>query len=443
MIKILNIGMTHETAPVELRECLARDPENLQFALNSMRELPCIKEGIFLSTCNRVEALVTTEEPQEARKSLIRLMSRLGRMPEDLFTPNLFTSEDMDAVRHIFRVASSLDSQVVGEPQILGQIKEAYAQATRSKTSGVILNRLMHRAFHVAKRVRTETGVSDSAVSISYAAVELAKKIFRDLQGKQVLLLGAGEMAELAARHLVKQGVSRLLVANRTFSRAVDVADAFRGKAVAFEEIEPLLSEVDIVIASTGAQEFVITHPMVRGCLRKRRNRALFFVDIGVPRNVEPRVNDLGNVYVYDVDDLKAVTEINRAQRREEALKAGRIVEEEALRFEQWLKTLHVVPTIVALKEKAEGIRQSEIQKSLPALDPLSPAQRQALETLTVSITEKIMNDPILFLKRRADRPARDAYLDAVRKLFQLDSDYGEETGDGHSQDDSDPKKPS
>ena len=312
-------------------------------------------------------------------------------------------------MRHVFRVASSLDSMVVGEPQILGQIKEAYAQATRSKTSGVILNRLMHRAFHVAKRVRTETGVSDSAVSISYAAVELAKKIFRDLQGKEVLLLGAGEMAELAARHLLKQGVSRLLVANRTFSRAVDLAQAFRGKAVAFEEIGALLSEVDIVITSTGAREYVITHPLVRGCLRKRRNRALFFVDIGVPRNVEPRVNDLGNVYVYDVDDLKAVTEINRAQRREEALKAGRIVEEEALRFEQWLKTLHVVPTIIALKDKAEGIRQSEIQKSLPGLGPLTTAQREALETLTLSITEKIMNDPILFLKKRAERPSRDA----------------------------------
>jgi glutamyl-tRNA reductase len=349
----------------------------------------------------------------------------------------------MDAVRHIFRVASSLDSQVVGEPQILGQIKEAYAQATRSKTSGVILNRLMHRAFHVAKRVRTETGVSDSAVSISYAAVELAKKIFRDLQGKEVLLLGAGEMAELAARHLMKQGVGRLLVANRTFSRAVDLADAFRGKAVAFEEIGSLLSEVDIVITSTGAQEFVITHPLVRGCLRKRRNRALFFVDIGVPRNVEPRVNDLGNVYVYDMDDLRAVTEVNRAQRKEEALKAGRIVEEEAFRFEQWLKTLHVVPTIIALKDKAEGIRQSEIQKSLPGLGPLTPTQRQALETLTLSITEKIMNDPILFLKKRADRPTRDAYLDAARKLFQLDSDFGEETGDGHPQDDSDPQEPS
>jgi glutamyl-tRNA reductase len=285
--------------------------------------------------------------------------------------------------------------------------------------------------------------VSDSAVSISYAAVELAKKIFRDLQGKEVLLLGAGEMAELAARHLVKQGVSRLLVANRTFSRAVDIADAFRGKAVAFEEIGALLSEVDIVITSTAAQEFVITHNQVRGCLRKRRNRALFFVDIGVPRNVEPRVNDLGNVYVYDVDDLKGVTEMNRAQRQEEALKAGRIVEEEALRFEQWLKTLHVVPTIIALKDKAEGIRQTEIHKSLADLGLLTPTQRQALETLTLSITEKIMNDPILFLKKRADRPTQDAYLDAARKLFQLDSDYGEETGNGHPADDSDPQEPS
>jgi glutamyl-tRNA reductase len=438
MIRILSIGMNHETAPVELRECMATEAANLQGVLASLRELSCIKEGIFLSTCNRVEALVTCEAPLEARRALTGLLARLGGLAEERFASNLFTFEDMDAVRHIFRVASSLDSMVVGEPQILGQIKEAYAQATRCKTSGVILNRLMHRAFHVAKRVRTETGVSDSAVSISYAAVELAKKIFRDLQGKTVLLIGAGEMAELAARHLVKQGVSRLLVANRTFSRAIDIADAFQGKAVAFEEVGALLSEVDIVITSTAAQEWVVTHSLVRGCLRKRRNRALFFVDIGVPRNVEPRVNDLGNVYVYDIDDLRAVTEINRAQRQEEAVKAGRIVEEEALRFEQWLKTLHVVPTIIALKDKAEGIRRAEIQKSLAALGPLTPGQRQAVETLTLSITEKIMNDPIVFLKKRAGRPNRDAYLDAARRLFQLDFDLGEEAGDGHREDDRD-----
>ncbi len=442
MIKILDMGMNHETAPVEIRECLASEPGNVQIALEAMRRLPCIKEGLFLSTCNRVEALVVTEEPKEARKSVLSILSRLGGIGEDVFTPNLYILEDNEAVRHVFRVASSLDSMVVGEPQILGQLKEAYSQASMEKTSGVILNRLMHRAFHVAKRARTETGIADAAVSISSAAVEMARKIFYDLSGRGVLLIGAGEMAELAARHLVKNGVGTLLVANRTFSRAVDLADAFRGRAVAFEEIESLLLEADIIITSTGAAEHLITYEQVKGCLRKRRNRPLFFVDIAVPRNVEPKVNELENIYVYDIDDLRAVTEINKAQRQHEALRAERIVEEEVIRFEKWLKTLHVVPTIVSLKEKAESIRQTEMRKSLAALGNLTPSQRQALDTLTLSIAEKLINDPIVFLKKRADRPSRDGYLDAARKLFNLDAEYVEEADHGHESDDNEPQEP-
>ncbi|MBN1102183.1 MAG: glutamyl-tRNA reductase [Deltaproteobacteria bacterium] len=443
MTKILDIGMNHETAPVEIRECMAREPGIAQAALDEMRQLSCVREGLYLSTCNRVEALVITEEPQEARKCVLSLMARLGGIGETRFASNLYTLEDRDAVRHIFRVASSLDSMVVGEPQILGQIKQAYAQAAREKTSGVILNRLMHKAFHVAKRVRTETGVSDSAVSVSYAAVEMAKKIFHDLRGKGIFLVGAGEMAELAAKHLVKNGADTLLVANRTFERAVEMADAFAAKAVAFEEIESLLQEADIVITSTAAGGYVVTHDQVRGCLRKRRNRPLFLVDIAVPRNVEPRVNDLGNVYLYDIDDLRAVTELNKAQRQEEALKAERIVEEEVVRFDKWLKTLHVVPTIVSLKEKAEAIRRAEIKRSLGNLGGLSPSQIEVIETLTLSITEKIINDPILVLKRKADRPTRDNYLDMARRLFNLDSDYVEENVNGLEPDDSDPQETS
>ena len=336
MIKIVTLGMNHETAPLELRECLARESGNAGSALASMRELECIKEGLFLSTCNRVEALYTSEAPEEARKSVISLMSHLGGIPEHSLLSNLYTFEDIETVRHIFRVASSLDSMVVGEPQILGQIKDAYYQATKEKTSGVVLNRLMHRAFHVAKRVRTETGVSDAAVSISYAAVELAKKIFYDLSGKRVLLIGAGEMAELAARHLMTHGVASITVANRTFRRAVQVAETFNGSPVSFEEIGAKLLEVDIVITSTASPEYVIDYEQVKSCLRKRRNRSLFFIDIAVPRDVEPRVNDLGNVYVYDIDDLKGVVEINMAQRKDEAVKAERIVQEEVIKFEKW-----------------------------------------------------------------------------------------------------------
>lgn len=428
MTKIVNIGMNHETAPVELRECLASEPDSAIKMLASMRDLPFIKEGLFLSTCNRVEALLTTGTPEEAKRWVISLMSSLGSIPEERLSQNLYTFEDMDAVAHIFRVASSLDSMVVGEPQILGQIKDAYIQATRQKTSGVILNRLMHKAFHVAKRVRTETGISEAAVSISYAAVQLAKKIFHVLDNKKVLLIGAGEMAELAARHLLSHGVSSMVVANRTFDRAVRVAEIFDARPVSFEEIESQLAEVDIVVTSTASPGYVIIHEQVKNSLRKRRNRPLFFIDIAVPRDVQPEVNSLENVYVYDIDDLKGVIELNMGQRKQEAIKAERVVREEVVKFERWLKTLSVVPTIVSLQEKAESIIQTELKKSSSVLRGLTPGQEQAIKTLTRSIAGKVLNDPILYLKRRADRYSVNTYLDVTRKLFNLDEE-DENTG--------------
>jgi glutamyl-tRNA reductase len=313
---------------------------------------------------------------------------------------------------------------VVGEPQILGQIKEAYSlAATKEKTSGVIINRLMHKAFHVAKRVRTETGVSESAVSISYAAVELAKKIFYDLEDKSILLIGAGEMAELAARHLIGQGIKNLTVANRSFDRAVQIAESFKGRPVLFDEIGEQLLDVDIVITSTGSTEYVIKYEEVRKSLKGRRNRSLFFIDIAVPRDVEPKVNELGNIYVYDIDDLKGVVEENSSQRRQEAIKAERIIKQEVMNFEKWVRTLDVVPTIISLKEKLEDIRKRELEKSLSTLDGLTPSQRKSIENLSISITEKIVNDPILVLKGKANRSSMDNYLDITRKLFNLDQD--------------------
>jgi len=420
-MKIINIGMNHKTASVDLRECLATDPDNAKKALTSMREIKCIKEGLFLSTCNRVESLFTTDTAGEAKASMIALMSRLGNIPEKGLLAASYTLEDIDAVTHIFRIASSLDSMVVGEPQILGQIKEAYTQAIRQNTSGVILNRLMHRAFHVAKRVRTETGICEAAVSISYAAVELAKKIFHVLHDKEALLIGAGEMAELAARHLIAHGIGSMLVANRTFDRAARVARQFDAGLVSFEEIGAQLLTVDIVITSTASPGFVITYDQVKGSLRKRHNRPIFFIDIAVPRDVQPKVNKLDNVYVYDIDDLKGIVELNVAQRRQEAIKAERIVQEEGAKFERWLKTLSVVPTIVSLREKAESIIQCQLKRSNSALGQLTQAQRDAVLTLTRSVAEKVLNDPILFLKERADRPAIDRYLDLTRRLFSLD----------------------
>lgn len=424
-MKIINIGMNHETAPVELRECLATDPENTARALALMRDLECIKEGLFISTCNRVEFLIATESAKDAEKSVLSLMAKLGNMPKENFSSKLYTNEDRDAVMHIFRVASSIDSMIVGEPQILGQIKEAYAEATRQKTSGVILNRLMHKAFHVAKRVRTETEICEAAVSISYAAVELAKKIFHVLEGKKVLLIGAGEMAELAARHLMAQGVSSMVVVNRTFERAVEVAGLFKARPVSFDEIGAQILDVDIVVTSTASKEYVVTYDQVKNSLRKRRNRPLFFIDIAVPRDVEPKINDLENVYVYDIDDLKGIIEINMAQRQQAAVKAERIVQEEVGKFKKWLETLAVVPTIVSLRDKADSIIQAELKKSFSALSHLTPDQIETVHTLTRSIAEKMMNDPIVFLKEKAGRETLNTYLDVTRKLFNLDRNNG------------------
>lgn len=433
MMTIVTIGMNHESTPVEVRECLAKDPGNTSIALTSMRESALFMEGLFLSTCNRIEALYTTEKPEEAKDAVISLMSQLGDIPEENFYSSLYILENSEAIRHVFRVASSLDSLVVGEPQILGQIKDAYYEANvKEQTSGVILNRLMHKAFHVAKRVRTETGIAEAAVSISSAAVELAKKIFHDLSGRKTLLIGAGEMAELAARYLITHGVDSLVVANRSFNRAVHVAEPFNGKAVLLEEIGSQLLDSDIVITSTASMEYIIRYDQVKSSLKKRRNRPLFFIDIAVPRDVEPRVNKLDNVYVYDIDDLKGVIEINTAQRKEEALKADRIVSEEVIKFEKWLKTLKVVPTIISIKEKAETIRKAEIRKSLSGLGELTPSQMESIETLTISLADKILNDPILALKRKAVRSSKDRYLDIARTLFNLDQDDNGEIENGN-----------
>ena len=418
---ILNIGMNHQTAPVELRECLASDPGTAKKALAAMRDSDEIKEAMFLSTCNRVEALVVADHRDRASEIVIGLMESLGNISANSFADHLYQYEGLEAVRHVFRVASSLDSMVVGEPQILGQIKAAYLEATKEKTSGVIINRLMHRAFHVAKRVRTETGISEAAVSISYAAVELAKKIFHELDGKKALLIGAGEMAELAARHFMANGIRSMSVANRTVERAVEVARQFGAKAVSLQEIPYQLLEVDIVLSSTASSEIIITREMVKGCLRKRRNRPLFFIDIAVPRDIDPHVNDLDNVYLFDIDDLKGVTESNLEQRRKEAARAESIIEEEVVKFDRWLKTLAVVPTIISLREKAESIVHAELERSSGLLSSLSAPQKEALITLSRSIAEKILNDPILFLKQRADRPTLATYLDITRRLFNLD----------------------
>jgi len=426
MTAIVDIGMNHKTAPVELRELVAFGGHNIDEVMNSIRSIKDIKESMVLSTCNRVEILFTTDKEKEAKESVIEFLSHVSGIKKEELGSTLYIYDNEEAIRHIFRVGASLDSMIVGEPQILGQVKEAYRIAVNHKSSSVILNRLMHRTFSLAKKIRTETDISGSAVSVSFAAVELGKKIFGDLQGKEVLLIGAGEMAELAATYLLNNRIAKILVANRTFSRAVELADHFHGKAISFEEISDQLLVVDVVITSTASPEPVISLNQVKNTMRRRKNRPLFFIDIAVPRDVEPQVNGIENVFVYDIDDLTGIVESNINKRKGEAVKAERMVDEEVIKFSEWFKTLDVVPTIVALKDKCENIRQIELKKTLSSLGDLTPEQRKGVENLTISIAKKILNDPIVLLKRKEDRTSRNLYLDIARKLFNLDSDSDE-----------------
>lgn len=325
------------------------------------------------------------------------------------------------AIQHLFRVGASLDSMIVGEPQILGQLKQAYRDATEQNAAGMILNRFMHKAFSVAKRIRTETEIGSSAVSISYAAVELAKKIFGNLKNKVAMLVGAGEMAELAAQHLMNQGIAEVVVANRTFERAVNLARCFNGKAVALEELVPQLQHIDILISSTGSPDLVLHSSDVKPLMRQRRNKPLFLIDIAVPRDLDPKLNDLDNVYLYGIDDLKNIVDINKAERDKEAVRAERIVTEETLKFMLWLGSMEVTPTIVAIREKADEIRRAELEKTLPNLENLSDKELQAIEKMTSAIINKILHHPIVYLKKDDSHKDKKVKLAMIRKLFNLD----------------------
>ena len=420
MPDIVLLGINHKTAPVELRECIAFSGDESATALQALRRQPHIKEVLLFSTCNRVEVLLVTDNNSRAISTTKEFIADYNKIPLDQFENALYIHEGDEAVRHVFRVASSLDSMVVGEPQILGQIKSAYRMATELKSSGVILNRLLHRTFFVAKRIRTETGIGDRAVSISFAAVELGRKIFGTLEGKTVLLIGAGEMAELSVEHLIRNKAGDIYVANRTFENGVALAKKFNGQALRFEEISDCLKFIDIIISSTGASDFVITREQVKGVLRARRNRPIFFIDIAVPRDIDPAVNRLSNSYLYDIDDLKDVVDENLEDRQQEAVKAERIVDEAVINFRHWHAGLDVVPTIIALRNKVTAIAQAEIRKTLQS-NNFSDSGVEALNKMTGALINKILHDPTIFLKKNGMLSDRSYYIDAVRKLFNLD----------------------
>jgi glutamyl-tRNA reductase len=416
-MKFQLIGVNHKTAPVEVRERLAIPESRLSEALKRLAEHPGVEEGIILSTCNRVEVLTQTRNGAVDLRGFLRDYFQLN--PAD-YESHLYEYREGEAVRHLFRVTSSLDSMVVGEPQILGQVKEAYATA---RAVGVVhsqLDLLLTRAFAVAKRVRTETAVGSSAVSVASVAVELAKKIFGSLQGKHVYLVGAGKMSELAARHLLAHGAESIFVANRTYDRAQQLAARFKGQAILFEQLYETCDRADIVITSTGAPHAIFRREHGELFLARRKNRPMFFIDIAVPRDVDPEMNRLDGIFVYDIDDLQQAVSSHVADRQKEAERAEAIITGEVERFQVRLETLDVVPTIVSLQDHLETIRQAEIDRVRGRLGPLSPEQELAVEALTRGIISKIMHTPISTLKTAVRERETTTVVDIVRRLFDL-----------------------
>jgi len=420
-MKLLVTGVSHKTAPVAVRERLAFAAGALPGALARLRACDGISEALILSTCNRVEVMVTCEDGCEAQPAVDAFLREAYKQPLDGLEPHLYRFEGRDAIHHIFRVASSLDSMVVGEPQILGQLKQAYNLAREQGALSGLLENVLERAFSVAKRVRSETGIGQMAVSVSFAAVELARKIFGSLAGRTVMIVGAGKMSELAARHLRRSGASHIYVTNRTWERALELAEVFQGTPVEYDRFAAALPEVDILIASSGAPHYILNKGDIERVIAARRNRPMFLIDIAVPRNIAPAVNDVDNAFLYDIDDLEEVVKANLRERFKEAEHAEQIVTHEVERMVARLKVQEVTPTIVSLQEQLEQVRLTELEKARRRLGPLTPQQEEVLEALTRGIVNKIAHGPISELRRQAGRPEGVPVIAAIRRVFGLE----------------------
>lgn len=418
------ISLNYKTAPVELREQLARSFEPTPELLESIRSECRTSEVMVLSTCNRIEFYLVDGGAKDTPQRLMDWMKRHAGLSGDAGGENLETASvilrQRAALTHLFRVAGSLESMVVGEPQILGQVKEAFQFSVDNGFHGQELAAVMPRVFRAAKRVRTETKIARYPVSVSFAAVQLASKIFESLEDKSVMVVGAGDMAELTVEHLLKAGISRLFITNRTYSNAVSLAERFQGMAVRFEEMEAHLADVDIVITSTGARDFVITPDMARKAAKQRRGSPIFFIDIAVPRDVDPAVNDMADMYCYDIDDLQGVADANRAEREQEALLAQQIVEEEIDRYQEWDRSLSQVATIKALRRRFEEVGEGEVAKSLKKMPHLSGEDEQGMRKMAHNLINKLLHTPSTHLRQSGDGLGGMLYGDALHALFDL-----------------------
>ncbi|HEU4685727.1 MAG TPA: glutamyl-tRNA reductase [Nitrospira sp.] len=418
---IVVVGLSHKTAPVEIREKLAVPESRVGEALSRLCSYPGVREGMLLCTCNRVEVYAVVDELEQGYGRIQEFLAdaHLSLSSEQL-TPHLYWQSGDRAITHLFRVASSLDSMIIGESQILGQIKDAFDAALAHKATGLILNKVVKKAISVAKRVRTDTKIAETAVSVSYAAVELAKKIFSDLRERTVLLVGAGEMAKLAARHFIASGVRNVRVTTRNPQNAVELADRFSGTAVPFEQFREDMAAADIVLVSTGAAHYLVGAEDVQRALRLRMNRPMFLIDISVPRNIEPAVRHVDNAFLFDIDDLKFRVEQNRGERLQEAEKAERMVQGEVVVVRQWLRSLEVTPTIVALKSRVEDIKRAELEKVIGRLSNLSPNERELVEGMASSIVNKLIHHTMVTLKTEVASADGAAFVEAARRFFNL-----------------------
>lgn len=425
MNQIVSIGTSHHVAPVEFREKLAFSNEQLIECVHHLRDSYKLQEAVILSTCNRVEvyAVANTQQATESPvKSLLDFLAHYHRIGSDSIKKWSYRHHNLDTILHLFRVTSSLDSMVVGESQILGQVKEAYDLSRTAGGAGTILNRLFSKAFSVGKRIRSETTIANGAVSISYAAVELAKKIFNTLEDKTVAIIGAGEMSELTAKHLVSNGVSKVIVANRTYERAVKIAEKFKGTPVSFEHDLGFLIDADIVISSTDAPHYLIERQPLAEIMRKRKHRYMFLIDISVPRDIEPDVSKINHAFLYNIDDLEAVVASNLKEREQEAVRAEQIVIEEAKRFHDQLQVLEVSPTIKSLHQQFQQIADTELQTYLKQTS-LSDAEETAIKSMTQAIVKKILHQPVDNLRQAVNDGNADhgKYVQAIQELFALD----------------------
>ena len=412
--ELVLLGINHNTAPVEIRERLAIPTGTLAEATRSLLAAPGVREGLILSTCNRVELLTIQEKGTGSRPDLLQFLDRYFAVPASVIKPHLYEFREYEAVRHLFRVASSLDSMVVGEPQILGQVKESYTVAREVGGVSTSLEKLLQSAFSTAKKVRTETQIGSSSVSVASVAVDLARRIFGSLQGRQVLLVGAGKMSELALRHLIRHGATNLFIANRTLARAESIAASLQApglstEVIAFEDLYAQAQRADIVITSTGSTAQIFGRSNGQHFIQRRRGRPMFFIDIAVPRDVDPRLNEVEGCFLYDIDDLQQVAQANHADRTREAEAAEQIVAAEVARYQQRSGWLEAVPAIKALQQQAEELRQAELTRAAKVLATLTPAQQEAVEALTRSLAAKLIHPQLVALRENPQRSTEDS----------------------------------